>query len=459
MMNGPTGWIAFPEDFKWGAATASYQIEGAVNEDGRGPSIWDTFSHTPGKITDNSTGDVACDHYHRYREDVDLLECLGVKAYRFSIAWPRILPQGTGAVNQAGLDFYDRLLDALLAKGIEPFATLYHWDLPQVLQDQGGWPERSIVDKYVNYADIVSRRLGDRIHNWITHNEPWVASMTGYQMGVHAPGLKSWTQALGAAHHLLLSHGKAVPVIRANGDAKTRVGITLNLDSPDAASESSEDQAAARRYDGYFNRWFLDPVFKGEYPADMLDLYHPVLPDVVQAGDLSQIAVPLDFLGVNYYSRSVIGAGNENALLKTRRVKPQGEYTEMDWEVYPEGLYNLLTRLHREYGPHALYITENGAAFVDQVSPEGKVHDPRRLAYLEGHFAQAQCAIQEGVPLRGYFVWSLLDNFEWGFGFSKRFGLTYVDYQTQKRIVKQSGEWYAQVTRQNGFVPAAVGQH
>jgi beta-glucosidase len=444
--------LTFPEGFLWGTATSAYQVEGAVDEDGRGPSIWDTFCRVPGVITNGDTGDVACNHYHRYLEDVELMARLGTTAYRFSIAWPRILPGGTDAVNQAGLDFYDRLVDALLAKGIEPFATLYHWDLPQALQDNvGGWPDRGIVEPFVHYADVVSRRLGDRVHCWMTHNEPWVAAFVGHAIGVHPPGLKSPPDALKAAHHLLLSHGRAVPVLRANGDAATKVSIVTNLAWVDPASDAPEDQSAARRYDGFLNRWFLDPLFKGEYPADMLDLYGAeAVP--IQPGDLEDIAAPLDFLGVNYYSRSVIGAGDEMPLIQVRHEEPEGEYTEMGWEVYPQGLYSLLVRVHRDYAPSAMYITENGAAFPDEVSADGKVRDPRRLAYLQAHFVHAHRAIQEGVPLKGYFVWSLMDNFEWGFGYSKRFGIVHVDYQTQQRTPKQSGEWYAQVTRQNGFI-------
>lgn len=446
--------LRFPEGFLWGAATAAYQVEGAVNEDGRSPSIWDTFSHTPGKITNNDTGDVACDHYHRYAEDIDLMAHLGLKAYRFSIAWPRILPQGTGQVNQVGLDFYDRLVDGLLAKGILPFATLYHWDLPQALQDRGGWPERSIVDAFVSYADVVSRRLGDRVRHWMTLNEPWVISFLGYGNGMHAPGIADEAAFLRAAHHLLLAHGHAVPVLRANSDAQTQIGMVLSLGWVDSASNSPEDQAAARRHDGFFNRWFLDPIFKGAYPDDMVKVFGASMPSVSDE-DMRIIATPFDFLGVNYYTRSVVAAGQEPPF-RPRMERPAGEYTEMDWEVYPLGLYNLLTRLHREYGPRAMYITENGAAFKDELSADGKVIDPRRLAYLRAHFEQAHRAIGDGVPLRGYFVWSLMDNFEWGYGYTKRFGITYIDYPTQRRILKQSGEWYREVIRSNALVPAPV---
>ncbi len=442
--------LTFPEGFIWGASTSAYQIEGATHEDGRGESVWDTFSRLPGAIAGGDTADVACDHYHRCREDVALMAELGLKAYRFSIAWPRVLPQGTGAVNEAGLDFYDRLVDALLAAGIEPFATLYHWDLPQAQQDAGGWPDRAIVEAFVHYADVVSRRLGDRVHYWATHNEPWVVAFPGHALGDRPPALRSWQAALNAAHHLLLAHGRAVPVLRANGDARTQVGIVLNTLWVDAASDSPEDRAAARRFDGYFNRWFFDPLFKGAYPADMLDFYAPDAPDV-QPGDMVAIATPLDFLGINYYNRNVIGAGQEVDRLQVRREDPPGEYTEMGWEVYPPGFYNLLRWVHQEYRPGTIYVTENGAAFPDAIAADGQVHDPRRVAFLRGYLAAAHRAMQEGVPLRGYFVWSLLDNFEWRHGFSKRFGLIYVDYPTQRRIIKDSGRWYASVIRQNGF--------
>jgi beta-glucosidase len=442
--------VSFPPDFLWGAATASFQIEGAANEDGRGQSIWDTFCRTPGKVANGDTGDVACDHYHRYPEDIELLSRLGVKAYRFSLAWPRILPEGTGKVNSAGLDFYDRLVDAVLAKGIEPFATLYHWDLPQALQDKGGWPNRDSVEAFVNYADVVSHRLGDRIQYWMTHNEPWCAGWLGYGMGQHAPGIQDFQQAIQATHHLLLSHGKAVPVVRANGGPNTKVGIVLNPSWVDPINNVPEDRAAAHRIMGFRNRWYMDPLYKGEYPGDMMEIYDPILPSV-QQGDMAAIAAPTDFLGVNYYNRDVVGddAGFEPLHVKYER--PQGEYTEMDWEVYPPGLYNMLMWAHQTYAPPALYVTENGAAFRDELTADGKVLDDRRQAYLEGYIAQVSRAVQDGVPVRGYFVWSLLDNFEWSWGYTRRFGIVHVDYETQKRTMKQSGEWYSQVVRDNGF--------
>ncbi|MBN1286836.1 MAG: beta-glucosidase [Anaerolineae bacterium] len=444
----------FPDGFLWGAATSSYQVEGAVSADGRGPSIWDTFCKLPGKIAGGDTGDAACDHYNRCHADVDIMAGLGLQAYRFSIAWPRVLPEGVGAVNEAGLDFYDRLVDALLAKGITPYPTLYHWDLPQALEDAfGGWPSREIVPAFVHYADVVSRRLGDRVHNWMTLNEPWVSAFLGYSTGFHAPGANDPALGVQASHHLLLAHGQAAPALRANGGAQTRVGIALDLHWVDAATDSEADRAAAYRQDGIQNRWFLDPVFKGAYPEDIVEMYRREIgtePDI-HDGDMAAIAAPIDFLGINYYFRNVVKADESVPVVKMRAVKPEGEYTEMGWEVHPESLYKLLVHLKEAYNPPALYITENGAAFTDRASPEGQVSDPRRAAYLRAHFAASHRAIAAGAPLRGYFVWSLMDNFEWSFGYSKRFGIVYVDFETQQRIVKQSGAWYAEVIKQNGF--------
>lgn len=439
----------FPEGFIWGAATASYQIEGAWNEDGKGESIWDRFSHTPGKVLNGDTGDVACDHYHRWRDDIRLMQEIGLKGYRFSISWPRVLPSGRGKVNAPGLDFYDRLVDGLLEAGIRPFITLYHWDLPQALQDLGGWANRDVAFYFADYAALIGRRLGDRVKDWITHNEPWVVAFVGNWMGVHAPGLKDMKTALQVSHHLLLSHGEAVRALRDAGDDETRVGITLNLTPTEPATDSDEDRAAALRVDGYQNRWFLDPVFRASYPADMLELYGDLAPSVLP-GDMARIQAPVDFLGVNYYHRTVVQDDPDAPILRTKTVLPEGsEYTEMGWEVSPQGLYNLLTRLQHDYDPPAIYITENGCAFKDVVNEAGEVDDERREAFLREHFVQAHRAIQDGVKLRGYFVWSLMDNFEWALGYSKRFGITYVDYETQRRIIKRSGRWYSQVIAKN----------
>ncbi|NOZ48843.1 MAG: beta-glucosidase [Chloroflexi bacterium] len=448
--------LQFPDSFHWGAATASYQIEGAWNEDGKGESIWDRFSHTPGKIIDHSTGDVACDHYHRWCQDLDMMQELGLKAYRFSIAWTRIFPDGRGQVNQAGLDFYDRLVDGLLSRNITPYVTLYHWDLPQALQNEGGWPQRRTAEDYVRYAETVARRLGDRVKHWITHNEPWVAAFMGYALGIHAPGIQDFPQALAASHHLLLSHGWAVPIIRQHS-AGAQVGITLNLHDVVPASPSHADAKMARQLDGYFNRMFLDPVFGRHYPADMLAFFeqqYGARMDGVQEGDLQAIAADIDFLGVNYYTRQVARDASAPGNLPRTISTDDSEFTEMGWEVHPHSLYRLLNRLHFDYQPRQIIITENGAAFVDTVSADGRIHDQRRLAYIHEHLKAAHAAIQGGVPLTGTFVWSLMDNFEWTYGITKRFGVYYVDYETQQRLPKDSALWYRQVIADGG-VPAA----
>ena len=439
--------IIFPKDFIWGAATASYQIEGAWEEDGKGESIWDRFSHTPGKVDNGDTGDIACDHYHRWQEDITLMKDLGLKAYRFSISWPRILPSGTGEINQAGIDFYSRLVDALLEADIEPWITLYHWDLPQILQDKGGWPERFIVDSFVEYTDVVSLALGDRVKNWITINEPFVSAFIGYFEGRHAPGHTDLNQAVRASHHLLLSHGKAVPIIRQNSpDAK--VGITVNLTSSEPASHSLADKKAAVWKDGQINRWFLDPLVGRGYPGDMVESYQQKM-DYIRPADLESIAVPIDFLGVNYYNREICRSADiaeeEN---HPQTVWRRDEITDMDWEVYPEGIYKVLGRLYFDYVFPAILITENGAAYPDQVI-DGQVDDPKRLSYIKRHLIMVNKAIQAGVPVQGYFAWSLLDNFEWALGYSKRFGIIYVDYQTLQRIPKSSAIWFRQIIADN----------
>ncbi|MGA7731231.1 MAG: GH1 family beta-glucosidase, partial [Chloroflexia bacterium] len=448
--------LNFPPSFVWGTATSSYQIEGAAQEDGRGESIWDRFSHTPGKVEDGSTGDVACDHYHRWRDDVRMMKELGLQAYRFSIAWPRILPEGRGRVNRAGLDFYSRLVDELLEAGIAPFATLYHWDLPQVLQDAGGWPSRATAEAFVEYADITSRALGDRVKRWITHNEPWCASMLSYQIGEHAPGWNDWPAALAAAHHLLLSHGWAVPVLRENSPG-AEVGITLNFTIATPATDKEEDVAAARTFDGYFNRWFTDPIYRGYYPEDMVAAYADLgvrpagEPSYVHSGDMKAIATSIDFLGVNYYTRFVAsGPLSLDAPPPEPPPDPPGtERTEIGWEVYPQGLHDLLVWLHTDYKPAKLYITENGVSYSDGPGSDGRVRDERRIRYLRDHFAAARRAMDKGVPLAGYFVWSLMDNFEWAKGYKQRFGMVWVDYETQQRIPKDSALWYRQVITSN----------
>ena len=426
----------FPHEFVWGAATAAYQIEGAAAADGRGESVWDRFSATPGKVRGGDTGAIACDFYHRYPNDIALMRELGLDAFRFSIAWPRILPEGRGRVNEAGLDFYDRLVDDLLAAGITPFPTLFHWDTPQPLEDTGGWTTRATAEAFVEYAEVVARRLGDRVTQWATHNEPWVVAWVGHAWGQHAPGRASEVEAIAAAHHLLLSHGWAVEALRSVAP-QAELGIVLNLAHVDAASESPADLDAQRTTDGTVNRWFLDPIFRGSYPADLLERFAPPAQD----GDLEAIAAPIDFLGVNSYFRYVVRAGADGALPQLVR-DPDAPVTDMGWEVYPDGLYKLLVRIAEEYAPRAIYVTENGAAYGDVRVHDGAVHDPERIAYLESHVDSVGRARAAGAPIEGYFVWSFLDNFEWNLGYSKRFGIVYVDYPTLERVPKDSFHWY-----------------
>lgn len=452
------GQTRFPANFVWGAATASYQIEGTWDEDGRSLSIWDTFSREPGNVLNGDTGDVADDHYHRWQEDIGLMKSLGIKAYRFSIAWPRVLPLGEGMVNAAGLDFYDRLVDGLLEAGIQPFVTLYHWDLPQALQDRGGWANRAIVEQFAGYTEAVAQRLGDRVKHWITLNEPYVFTYVGHYFGRHAPGLSSLPIANQAAHNALVAHGRAVSVIRSLWP-DAQVGITLNLSLSYPASDLPADRMAARIADGHLNRWFLDPLYGRGYPADMLALYGEDAP-AVEPGDMETIAAPTDFLGVNYYNNRFVRAvsadvsGLGHATLSGDELVQAGyELTEMGWPVMPDGLRELLVRLHREYRPPAIYITENGAAYADEVK-DGAVHDARRVDYLREHLAAARRAISDGAPLRGYFVWSLMDNFEWALGYSKRFGVIYVNYETQERILKDSAKYYRRVVEANEVLEA-----
>ena len=435
----------FPAHFLWGAATASYQIEGAAREDGRGSSIWDDFAATPGKTYQGQSGEVAADHYHRVEEDTDLMVQLGLGAYRFSIAWPRILPEGRGTVNPAGLDFYDRLVDTLLAKGIQPFATLYHWDLPSPLEQVGGWLNRATAYAFADYAEVVTRRLGDRVAGWITLNEPWCSAYLGYGIGVHAPGLRDRQAAIDAAHHLLLGHGLAVPRMRAHLATGTQVGITLNLNQiygADERVETARDMELAREFS---NGWFLDPIYRGAYPERFFE-HMGLNPPPIQEGDLAIIAAPLDFLGVNNYSRILIrGAQTQPLADRCESVSPipNACYTDMGWEIYPRGLRDLLVSVGSNYLVGKLYVTENGAAFPDDWDGGDTVSDPQRVSYLRSYITACAEAIEQGVPLRGYFVWSLMDNFEWGEGYAKRFGIIYVDYPTQRRIIKESGRWYA----------------
>ena len=458
--------VRFPPGFVFGVATSSYQIEGGVTAGGRGPSIWDTFCRTPGKVQGGDTGDVACDHYHRVDEDVALIKSLGVSAYRFSVAWPRIFPTGVEEEpNEAGLAFYERLVDALHSAGITPWVTLYHWDLPQGLQDRGGWANRETVYAFVRFAAAVSRRLGSRVKHYITHNEPWCVAMLGHMNGEHAPGHQDWPESLAVVHHVLLSHGLAVPVLRA-ASPDAQVGITLNLTPGYPASPSPFDADAARHFDGFFNRWYLDPLFGRGYPADMVADYQllgrlpPGALTFVRPGDLATIAVPTDFLGINYYSRAILRSplvlDSEN-LPRTLEEAGTDDRTDIGWEVYPDGFYDLLVRLSVDYPGIPLVITENGASYATAPGPDGAIHDARRTAYLHGHLLACQRAIRAGVPLVGYFAWSLMDNFEWAYGYSQRFGLVWVDYATQVRTLKDSALWYADLARTGAIREPAPG--
>ncbi|HEY0453392.1 GH1 family beta-glucosidase, partial [Actinophytocola sp.] len=448
--------LRFPTGFVWGAATASFQIEGATTVDGRTDSIWDEFCRRPGAVTNGDTGEPAADHYRRYADDVSLMSSLGLGAYRFSVAWPRVRPDG-GAENKAGLAFYDRLVDRLLEAGIAPWATLYHWDLPQALEEQGGWTSRDTAHRFAEYAESVLRRLGDRVAGWLTLNEPWCSAFAGYASGRHAPGVTSPPAAVAAVHHLLLGHGLAMERIRAFAPSAP-AGITLNLFPVQAASPADED--AARRVDGLQNRVFLDPVLRGSYPPDVVaDLTPYGLPGLVREGDLSVIGAPIDLLGVNYYRALLVAAPvaadpapSEWVGVEGVRFLPSGEpRTDLGWEVQPAGLTELLVRLHEEYPRLPLYITENGAAYPDVVGEDGAVRDHDRIAFVDGHLRAAHAAIRRGVDLRGYFCWSLLDNFEWAEGYAKRFGLVHVDFETQRRTVKESARWYANVIAQGGL--------
>ena len=431
----------FPSDFHWGVATSAYQIEGAAAEDGRGPSIWDTFAHTPGKTVNGDHGDIACDHYHRYPQDFDLIAGMGLNAYRFSIAWPRVQPQGKGAWNAKGLAFYDRLVDTLLERGITPHATLYHWDLPQALQDEGGWLNRDTALRFTDYAVTMGVRLGDRVAAICTHNEPWCTAHLGHHNGKFAPGLKDPQAAVQVAHHLLLSHGLALQAMRAAG-VKAPLGIVLNQSPAVPATDRATDLALAEREYALFVRWFMDPIFLKRYPtASGVHLYPQV-----RENDFDAIAQPLDFLGINYYTR--IWVSSEEPPRPAPRLDG---VTDMGWEVYPQGLADLLTGIHREYKLPPIYITENGMANADTLV-EGKVHDAQRIAYLKGHLEALSRAIAAGVDVRGFFYWSLLDNYEWDSGYDKRFGLVHVDYATQQRTLKDSANWYREfVARQRAM--------
>ncbi len=448
--------MRFPPGFQFGAATAAYQIEGAVDEDGRGPSIWDTFAMVPGAVTHGDTGAIACDHYHRADADLDLLAEIGLTAYRFSISWPRVVPDGTGSVNQKGLDFYRRLVDGLHARGIAPVATLYHWDLPQSLQDAGGWASRDTVGYFCDYARVVLDALGDAVPLWGTVNEPFCAAMVGHLEGRHAPGITDLASALAAAHHLLLGHGQAVEIVRQSAPG-ARVGISHLFSDISPASQSAADLAAARRLDGYENRWFLDPVVLGTYPEDMLGWYERQVPvDFIRDGDLRVIAAPADFLGVNYYETKTVADDPGEPYHQARVMPRTGRLTAGGLDVRPAGLGRILRRVSG-FTAMPLYVTENGAAFHDYVDPEGGVDDLERISYLSDHLAETHRAIAAGADVRGYFVWSLLDNLEWADGYSRRFGLVFVDFGTQARIPKASARWYQRLIAGGELPPEPFG--
>jgi beta-glucosidase len=459
-MNSAT--LRFPEGFLWGAATAAYQIEGAPEADGKGPSIWDTFSHTPGKTHHGETGDVATDSYYRYHDDIEMLKRLSVGAYRFSLSWPRIQPDGRGPANGKGLDYYNRVIDALLEAGIEPAVTLYHWDLPQALQDAGGWPNRDTAAAFAEFAALAGEALGDRVRRWITLNEPWVASNVGYRYGRHAPGLQDGAQAVAANHHLLLAHGHAVEALRAAAPGAD-VGITLNLAVMRPVTPEANDIAA--EMEARHNGVYLGPLFSGGYPERLTAEWSPAKVDhLVRDGDLATIAAPLDFLGVNFYFPNYVNMAQPDGELRRGEswlapgvvsVQPEGlPITAMNWLVEPSAIHEVLTRVTAPVtGSLPLYITENGSSWYDYQTQDGRIDDAERVSYLRGHLAAVHQAIADGVNLRGYFAWSLLDNYEWAEGYAKRFGLVYVDFATQQRTLKRSGELYAQITRANALAP------
>jgi beta-glucosidase len=441
--------IDFPSGFLWGAATSAYQIEGSPLADGAGPSIWQRFTHTPGLVANNETGDVACDHYRRYADDVALMQRLGLKAYRFSISWSRVFPHGRGAVNPGGLGFYDRLVDALLRHGIEPMATLFHWDLPAALDDRGGWLNPDSADWFGDYATTLFRKLDDRVKLWATLNEPWVVTDGGYLHGALAPGHRNGFEAPIATHNLMRAHGKAVQAYRAEG--RHRVGIVVNLEPKYPASDDTEDRAATARAEAYMNRQYLDPVFGRRYPAELKAIFGEAWPDWPDA-DFALIARPIDFVGVNYYTRNITRADANAWPVRAAAVRqPRATYTETGWEVFAQGLTDMLLRVKERYGAVPLYITENGAAFFDPPTAEGdRIQDPLRIDYLRKHITAVHAALQAGVDLRGYFVWSLFDNMEWSLGYSKRFGIVHVDFATQKRTPKDSARFYSSVIATHG---------
>ena len=428
--------------FVWGVATSSFQIEGAAHEDGRGPSIWDTFCRVPGKVANGDTGEIACDHYHRYNEDLDLMKWMGVDAYRFSVAWSRVIPNGVGPINQAGLDFYDRLIDGALERGIQPWITMYHWDLPQALQDRGGWNNREVVKWFEEYANVLTNEFGDRVKHWMTLNEPLCSAWIGHLYGDMAPGITDLQTALNASHHLLMSHGIASQVTRTNVK-DSKVGIVINVTPAVPATDSDDDRRASKLADGFDNRWFLNPVFGQPYPADVIEVLGKS--PQIETGDMSLINQPMDFLGVNFYFRQTIASNPQGSPLPIKNIRRENvKRTAMDWEVHAPAFEEILTRIHRDYKPKEIYITENGSAWDDEIT-SGEINDEERISYIQSHLDAMFAAQKQGAPIRGYFAWSFMDNFEWAYGYDKRFGLVYVDYKTQKRTPKKSALYYREL--------------
>jgi len=440
----------FPAGFLWGTATASYQVEGAWNEDGKGESIWDRYAHTEGKIINGDTGDVACDQYHRYREDVALMKELGLRSYRFSISWPRVFPQGKGAVNQKGIDYYSRLVDELLANGITPFPTLYHWDLPQALEDEGGWTNRDIVGHFATYAETMVKALGDRVKMWMVFNEPWVFTFLGYLFGVHAPGLRDTRGGMRATHIVNLAQAAAIRAMRAAGTPEA-IGTAFSMSSAYPASDSEEDRAAAERQHAFSNDWFLRPAIHGEYPRAYVEQDRMLERMDIRPGDMEAVKAPMDFVGINLYQRTIVAANPNDPNLGLRQVPGPGPRTDFNWEVWPAALYQMIMRNYRDYGL-PIYVTENGCSYNDAPGPDGRVRDEKRIEFLDGYIGQVGRAIAEGADVRGYQLWTLIDNFEWAMGYSQRFGIIYVDFEdNQKRYIKDSGYWYRDLIKRGSI--------
>ncbi len=441
--------VQFPAGFSWGTATASYQVEGAWDEDGKGESIWDRFSHTEGKILNGDTGDVACDQYHRYKEDVGIMKQLGMRGYRFSISWPRIFPDGHGKVNQAGLDYYSRLVDELLANGITPFPTLYHWDLPQALQDEGGWANRDIVQHFATYAETCANALGDRVKRWMIFNEPWVFTFIGYLFGAHAPGIRDATTAMRATHVVNLAQTAALRAMRATGRPEA-IGTAFSMQSTYPASDSEEDRAAAERQHAFSNAWFLDPLVKGAYPHAYVEQEKVLARMDIRPGDMEQIKDKLDFIGVNLYQRSIVAHADQDRNIGARQVPGPGPRTAFNWEVWPAAIYQMIKRVDKDYGHPPIYVTENGCSYPTAPGADGRVHDDERTEFYRAYVGQVARALDEGCDVRGYYAWSLIDNFEWATGYSQRFGITHCDFENgQKRTVKDSGYWFRDLIAKN----------